>query len=209
MQPLRALEKAALQRNALLRSGKEGTMKYSRGSRRWLSVGALGACLALGCASRPSSPPPALPPPGPDGTYTQTMPQPPQPVERRIGLELGADLKRCQLTEPHFFFDEARLRPQDAVQLEQLAQCLNREPLRDVNVVLVGRADPRGADDYNQALGSARAERVKGWLVEHGVDASRISTRSQGEADAIGDTPDAAYGYDRRVDVVQLAVITP
>jgi len=51
----------------------------------------------------------------------------------------------------------------------------------DVVVSVEGHCDERGTNEYNLALGERRAESVKSFLVDLGIDAYRISTVSYGE----------------------------
>lgn len=53
----------------------------------------------------------------------------------------------------------------------------------EAHLILGGHADPRGSEDYNKALTERRVERTKKFLVEHGVPADHLDTRSFGEAD--------------------------
>ncbi len=169
-----------------------------RSVRRLLSLPVV--ALAVACASTNVSAPPTRPP---------VLPAPPPAPTRQIHLELGADLLHCQTRDPHFFYDGTKVRPQDHEALEELAACLNEPDFKKIDLLLVGRTDPRGSAAYNQQLSKERADRVKDLLVENGVDAKRITTKAAGERGAIGQTHQASYGYDRRVDVVQLSAIVP
>lgn len=51
----------------------------------------------------------------------------------------------------------------------------------DVVVSVEGHCDERGTNEYNLALGERRAESVKSFLVDLGIEAYRISTVSYGE----------------------------
>ena len=84
--------------------------------------------------------------------------------------------------------------------LEQVAKCLTTGPLKGRAVDLLGRADPRGETEYNMSLGEARADSVKRYLSDMGVQAQRVAASSRGELDAIG-TDEASWATDRRVDV--------
>ena len=55
----------------------------------------------------------------------------------------------------------------------------------EAHLILGGHADPRGSDEYNKALTERRVERTKRFLVEHGVPADRIDTRSFGKEDQL------------------------
>ena len=160
--------------------------------------------LATGCyRSAPTdytSPPPRL-----ETVSAVELPAPPEQETRVLHMALREEVdKTCDLTEPHFFYDESQARPQAHPELEALASCLQQEPYDELTVLLVGRADPRGSDEYNLALGKRRAEYVKGLLVDYGVGADRIVVSSDGERQAKGDEDAFSYGYDRRVDVVQI-----
>lgn len=114
-------------------------------------------------------------------------------------LVLSSDTaKRCNLPEPNFAFDSARVRDAAETSLDRLTACLTDGALGDENISLVGHADERGPSSYNLALGQRRAARVKNYLVDNGVDAQRITTSSRGEMQA-----DAANGHsdDRRVEI--------
>jgi outer membrane protein OmpA-like peptidoglycan-associated protein len=51
----------------------------------------------------------------------------------------------------------------------------------DAHLLLEGHADIRGPKEFNQKLSERRAERVKNYLVEHGVPADHLDTRAYGE----------------------------
>jgi peptidoglycan-associated lipoprotein len=67
--------------------------------------------------------------------------------------------------------------------------------------VLVGRADPRGSEDYNMNLGEERAATVARHLRYKGVPAEAITTQSQGELDARGHDEET-WALDRCVDIM-------
>jgi outer membrane protein OmpA-like peptidoglycan-associated protein len=51
----------------------------------------------------------------------------------------------------------------------------------DAHLTLGGHADPRASVEYNQALSERRVERVRGYLIEHGVPAANLETKAFGE----------------------------
>jgi outer membrane protein OmpA-like peptidoglycan-associated protein len=58
----------------------------------------------------------------------------------------------------------------------------------DAHLILGGHADPRGGPVYNKGLTDRRVARTKDFLVEHGVPADHIDTKSFGEEHQL--TPD-------------------
>jgi len=53
----------------------------------------------------------------------------------------------------------------------------------EAHLILGGHADPRGSEEYNKGLTERRVDRTKNFLVEHGVPADHIDTRSFGKDD--------------------------
>lgn len=70
---------------------------------------------------------------------------------------------------------------------------------------LAGHCDERGSDQYNIALGERRAEAVRAYLLELGIDARRMETVSYGEERPVkaGDN-ESCWLQNRRVEFVLL-----
>lgn len=68
-------------------------------------------------------------------------------------------------------------------------------------VICEGHCDERGTTDYNLSLGENRAQAVRAYMVNAGIDPSRIQTRSMGEDDPLdpGHHP-GAWAINRRVE---------
>jgi outer membrane protein OmpA-like peptidoglycan-associated protein len=131
-------------------------------------------------------------------------------ADRFITLHMGPDgLQRCREVSPKFRFDSAIIQVQDRPELAAIASCLNHPSMRDQSIILIGRADPRGASEYNDALGMQRAVQIKAALVASGISEDRIKVMSRGAAGAVGPGQNASYGYDRRVDIVVRGVHSP
>lgn len=173
----------------------------------------MAASAITGC-SAPASPPQVggagLPDAGRDGVYTSPVPVETSPYSTRtIEIDIQPATATCDLVQPKFVFDEARPKAQAYVELRALAECLQRPPNDRAEVLLVGRADPRGSEEYNDALSRERAMSVKRALESLGVAPARLHVRSAGEAGAVGAQPAYSYGYDRRVDAVSIRVVAP
>lgn len=99
-----------------------------------------------------------------------------------------------------FDYDSAQLGADDREMLGLVAKCLTEGALRGRKVTLIGRADPRGEEEYNMNLGSSRADTVHRYMVDLGVGRERMTATSRGELDATG-KDEAGWAKDRRVDV--------
>ena len=130
-----------------------------------------------------------------------------QPVPTSPHVGVSDDLaKQCSLRfanadqAPKFGYNEAELLPSDRDILQQVAQCLLKGPLQGRNVQLIGRADPRGTDEYNLGLGTRRAENVRTYLQRLGVPPSQLAPTTRGALDASG-SDETGWQRDRRVDL--------
>jgi peptidoglycan-associated lipoprotein len=101
---------------------------------------------------------------------------------------------------PKFDYDQDNLTVDDRNVLEQLATCMTSGPLKGKGVTLIGRADPRGTEEYNLGLGSRRAGTVSSYLGRLGVAQPQMAVTTRGALDATG-TDEATYAADRRVDI--------
>jgi peptidoglycan-associated lipoprotein len=104
-------------------------------------------------------------------------------------------------SEAHFKYDSAALQSSESSLLDKVATCFITGPLAGERMNLVGRADPRGDEEYNIVLGGHRSDSVKVHLVGQGMNADYIAATSRGELDATGDA-EAGWRQDRRVDVM-------
>tara|TARA_B100000809_G_scaffold257759_1_gene299914 strand:- start:180 stop:1526 length:1347 start_codon:yes stop_codon:yes gene_type:complete len=84
--------------------------------------------------------------------------------------------------------------------LSQVTEILKKDI--DLNVKLVGFASDEGSEAYNQILSEDRAESVKEYLVQHGVDSHRLQSKGFGEHFPTGDnkTP-GGRSKNRRVEI--------
>lgn len=104
----------------------------------------------------------------------------------------------CQFTSIYFDFDRDNVRrdQRDAVQANR--SCMDEHGR---TVTLTGYCDERGTEEYNMALGQRRADSVRRYLTNLGVQRSRIgSTRSRGKIEAGHCYDEGCWQRDRRVD---------
>jgi peptidoglycan-associated lipoprotein len=103
----------------------------------------------------------------------------------------------CHVGTLFFAHNSADLDMQSTSELERIATCVSRE--RGMPVHLVGSADPRGTEEYNLALGERRAQTVRDYLVNLGVDDRLLTFATVGEEFARG-TSEATWALDRHVE---------
>ncbi len=99
----------------------------------------------------------------------------------------------------YFGFDSTVVPQGEISKIDAVAQHLSSNPNRVV--VVEGNCDERGSNEYNMALGENRAGIVRNYLVQSGIDASRIQTRSYGEEKpAVDGHDEGAWSMNRRDD---------
>ena len=79
----------------------------------------------------------------------------------------------------YFDFDKSTLTPAAQDNLLRKAEWLRGNS--DATVTIEGHCDERGTNEYNLALGDRRAESAKSFLIDLGIDPSRLTTISYGE----------------------------
>lgn len=100
-----------------------------------------------------------------------------------------------------FTTGRAELQTGATTHLDKLVAFLNRYPNREVSIE--GYTDSVGSQDYNQGLSERRAESVRHYLREQGIDSGRLTASGRGDSDPVASN-DSASGrqQNRRVEVI-------
>jgi peptidoglycan-associated lipoprotein len=97
----------------------------------------------------------------------------------------------------YFDFDDASIRTDAKAVLKDKADFLKANP--NISVTIEGHCDERGTEAYNLALGERRAQSIKTFLVNAGIEQSRLSTISYGEEKPVDPGHnEAAWSKNRR-----------
>lgn len=97
-----------------------------------------------------------------------------------MGAAANGEKVESPLAPVFFDFDQYTIRPDAASVLETNAQLL-KTTYADKPVLIEGHCDERGTQEYNFVLGERRARAVKSYLVDLGVQGSRLQIVSYGE----------------------------
>jgi OOP family OmpA-OmpF porin len=98
-----------------------------------------------------------------------------------------------------FDFDKSNIKPEAAVVLQEVAKALQQNPAKAVEIV--GYTDSIGTEQYNQGLSERRANSVKAFLIDQGIEASRLIAKGMGEADPVADNAtEDGRARNRRVE---------
>ncbi len=100
----------------------------------------------------------------------------------------------------YFDFDQSFVRPADRPALDQVATALRNNP--SDYLLVEGYCDWKGTTEYNLALGDRRATSVKNYLVNLGIDPSRIEILSKGDLEADTNAGPEGRALDRKAELV-------
>jgi len=172
---------------------------------------------ATACHKKVASVPP---PPRPVQTAAAPAPAPAPPVQRAAAAEpapvasavpdaatkarIEDLLKRIQ--DAYFDYNKHSLRPDAQASLQadakELADILRQYPTYKLTVE--GNCDERGSEEYNLALGDARAKAAREYLVTLGVPANQLLVVSFGKDHPVCTEHDeACWQKNRRAHVTQ------
>lgn len=99
-----------------------------------------------------------------------------------------------------FDFDQTFIRPDERYKLNEAAEYLRSNP--ENSLLLEGHCDWRGTAEYNLSLGDRRANSVKQYLSNLGINPSRIETVSLGDLEAVTEGSESHMQEDRRTDLI-------
>ncbi len=128
-----------------------------------------------------------------------------------IGVEESLDSKPLGINEGrttegmlplYFDFDSSDVRQDQVARMQVNAEFVNTNQ-QGYEVRIEGNTDPRGTNEYNMALGERRALNAKKYLVNLGVDESKLSTVSYGEERLmLQGNDELSWAQNRRDDFV-------
>ncbi|MDB0012833.1 OmpA family protein [Schleiferiaceae bacterium] len=100
-----------------------------------------------------------------------------------------------------FELDQSNLLPESKKELTVLLRMLQDN--MDLAATIIGHTDNQGGRAYNQRLSEARAAAVLSWLVEHGVQPTRLTSEGRGmDKPVASNDTDAGRALNRRTEVL-------
>jgi outer membrane protein OmpA-like peptidoglycan-associated protein len=115
-------------------------------------------------------------------------------------IEIGVTVR---LKNIYFDFDKTTLKSESFVELNKVVYFLKENPT--VEIEISGHTDSKGADEYNLNLSQGRSETVVNYLIDKGINASRLTPHGYGEEKPIDtNETDAGRANNRRVEFTVL-----
>jgi len=114
----------------------------------------------------------------------------------------------AKIEDAYFDYNKHTLRP-DAVKALQSDSSELRDIIKgypDYKLTIEGHCDERGSEEYNRALGDARAEAARDYLVGVGISSTQLSVVSYGKDRPVcEDHDEACWQRNRRIHIVASA----
>lgn len=186
-----------------------------------LAVTALGVSLS-GCkhntpvaaTTTPTAPEPRRePPPAPTRAATPESRPAPREVAQTPASRMPDAVTRARIQDlldriqdAYFDYDKHTLRPDAEATLQRDAQTLADivKQYPDFKLNVEGHCDERGSEEYNLALGDARAKQAKDYLAGLGVPSGQLRTISYGKDRPVcADHDEACWQRNRRAHLTQ------
>jgi peptidoglycan-associated lipoprotein len=111
-----------------------------------------------------------------------------------------------RIQDAYFDYDKHTLRPDAEVALKRDAQTLSDiiRQYPDFKLTVEGHCDARGSEEYNLALGDARAKQAKEYLATLGLPENQLQLISYGKDRPVcNDQDEACWQKNRRAHVTQ------
>ena len=137
----------------------------------------------------------------------------PEEIDARVprGTEIRRDLRVMSIDAAiasgavfrlkNIFFDYDRwdLKSESSSELDRLVALLEEYPV--IRVEIGAHTDSKGSDAYNLNLSSRRAQSVRDYLVDKGIDEARLVSKGYGESVPVGtNETDEGRAMNRRVE---------
>lgn len=122
-------------------------------------------------------------------------PAPPPPAPKAVSETVSMS------AETLFDFDKDTLKPAGRIKLDEFVSRLGTMHSVE-SISVVGHTDSIGTDAYNEDLSMRRANSVKNYLLDKGVDSTVINTSGMGESQPVADnSTNEGRAQNRRVEV--------
>ena len=109
---------------------------------------------------------------------------PPPPAPPVVKTEPAPRFEHYTLSSTELFAFDSAVLGQSQPKLDEIATALNNDQSVN-NVVITGYTDRLGSNKYNNKLSLRRAEAVKAYLANKGINPSRLSAEGKGEANPV------------------------
>jgi outer membrane protein OmpA-like peptidoglycan-associated protein len=121
----------------------------------------------------------------PDESGEMLVPLPLKIIDPCPPNDLGC---RLNLEPIYFDFDRYNIREDAAIELAKILAAMRQYP--ELIIHIESHTDSRAPNKYNETLSEKRAQSTLNWLVENGIDQSRLTAKGYGEYQLVNQCSD-------------------
>lgn len=125
-----------------------------------------------------------------------------------LDVPLSPIVKDEKITLRNIFFDTDSdvLKEESFIELGRIVEFMKKNP--KIRIEIGGHTDNVGAAEYNMKLSQARANSTKNYIVEHGIDASRVTCKGYGLTQPIAkNTTEQGRALNRRIEAKVVKIV--
>jgi peptidoglycan-associated lipoprotein len=104
-------------------------------------------------------------------------------IKRDLYLIPIVENKPIRIENIYYDFDKSNIRPDAAKELDKLVTILKENPT--IWIELSSHTDSRGNDQYNKWLSQSRANSAVQYIIDRGIEKSRITAKGYGETEPV------------------------
>jgi OOP family OmpA-OmpF porin len=168
---------------------------YVTSAGRDTATGAFGQCVRTGYWSEALAAAPCDATPRASAPPVPVAQQEPVPQVAAAPIPLPVLEKVTLSSDVLFQFGKATLRPEGKQKLDELAGRIGDANVQEI--VAVGHADRIASEEYNQKLSEERANAVKVYLADKGVDPQIVKAEGKGESEPVTGDACSKMGPER------------
>lgn len=107
--------------------------------------------------------------------------------------------QKIELRNIFFVRSKAEILPKSLTELDYLVEILTENP--EIKILIAGHTDNTGSADLNQKLSQDRADKIKDYLIDQGIDKKRLDSKGYGGTKPLAsNTTEATRRLNRRVE---------
>ena len=94
----------------------------------------------------------------------------------------------------HFNLDKYNIRPDAEIELSKILEVMNLYPQMEIDIR--SHTDSRNTSEYNRILSQNRANSTRKWLINHGINKNRLTSKGYGESQLLNKCTDGVKCSD-------------
>lgn len=147
---------------------------------------------------------------------TEKIETPVQITDKKITLKMVDSINHSDSVTVHFEFNKTELKDEAIAKLDDILKILKAYPYIFLELDISGHTDSKGSDAVNNRIGRERALACLDYLIQRGVNESRLKLKSHGKNEPVApntinhkDNPEGRAKNRRAIIKVKATMVVP